>query len=130
PLEQSVLRLLTLAQAATGAVGGRVLLIVEPRLSLNVGEGASWNVADDRLGQALGDLLPGMPPEPVSFGRNGRRSLTALLAPITHDRITGGVVLLFRGQVPVSASETLTDIANAIDIVMTRTRRDEHEQRL
>ena len=78
PLEVAALRLLELAVTASGAGGGRVLLFVGPRLSLSVGAGKTWAVTDDRLAQALGDLLPGMPPEPVSFGRNGRRALVPL----------------------------------------------------
>jgi signal transduction histidine kinase len=123
PLDVAVERLLTLAQTATQAVGGRALLIVEPRLTINVGEGASWNVPDDRIAQTLSDLLPGMLPEPVSFGRNGRRGITAMLAPIAHQQtVIGGALLLFRGGVTPQAVAIMSDLANALSIVAARER--------
>lgn len=123
PLDVAVERLLALAQSAAQAIGGRALLIAEPRLTVNVGEGAAWNVPDDRIAQTLGDLLPGMLPEPVTFGRNGRRGVTALLVPIAQQlTVIGGALLLFRGGTPSHAVEVMTDLANALSIVAMRER--------
>ena len=130
PLDLAAHRLLELAQAATDAAGGRVLLFVEPRLSLSLGAGKTWSVTDERLAQALGDLLPGMPPEPVSFGRNGRRALVSLVAPIADERIVGGLVLLFRGEPPPDAADILTDIATGLRIVAKQARSAGRARRL
>lgn len=121
-LETSVARLLDLAIDATGATGGRVLLFVEPRLSVSAGSGKTWNVADDRLSQALGDLLPGLPPEPVSFGRNGRRAQTPIVAPVADDRVVGGLVLLIKGGLSPDVTDIMTDVTNALRVCVGRAR--------
>lgn len=130
PLEVAAQRLLELAVEASSAAGGRVLLFVEPRLSISLGAAKTWAVTDDRLAQALGDLLPGMPSEPVSLGRNGRRALVPLVAPILAERMVGGLVLLFRGDPPADVVGVLSDVADGLRIVAARARASVLEQRL
>lgn len=123
-------RLLDIAIAATGAAGGRVLLFVDPRLSVSAGAGETWAVNDQLISQALGDMLPGISPELMSFGKTGRRALGAYVAPVADERIIGGLILLFRGGVPQDISATMVDVANGLRACAVRARSDRHHARL
>lgn len=124
-------RILKLTAEMTRAEGGRVLLFVEPHASVSIGAGESWRVSDDQLATVLGNMLPGMALEPVTFGKNGQRSLQAVVAPIDTERTVGGLALLFRpGRELAGLSDMIEPAVDALRAVAGRARFEANEGRL
>ncbi|MFO7322509.1 MAG: ATP-binding protein [Chloroflexota bacterium] len=130
-MAEAAKRILSIACEAAGAEGGRILLFVEPRVSTSTGAGETWPVSDPQLAAALGNLLPGMPLEPTTFGRNGRRVLRAIVAPIADERVVGGLVLLFKSDVDLSGVKDVIDPAvDALSAIVSRARMETRDARL